>query len=301
MWIRRSHDEIIVWAPAKLNLFLEVLGRRNDGLHEIETLIVPVDLYDTLVWRDRASGEVTLTCVDDRQRIAGEGTGERLPEGLDNIVVRAVERLRGRSGVAGGGDLTLIKRIPWQAGLAGGSSDAAAALMAANLAWRLGWSSGRLAELGAELGSDIPFFLAGGPAICRGRGERVEPLAGLGAWHFVVVHPPAGLATADVYRACRPAATPRRADELVAALRRGNGPAVGRSLVNRLASAAMGLAPAVGKLRDLFAEFDLVGHQMTGSGSSYFGVCRHARQARRLASALQGQGVGRVYAVRSCA
>lgn len=300
MWIRRSRDEISVWAPAKLNLFLEVLGRRDDGLHEIETVIVPVDLCDTLIWRERADGGVTLTCVDDRQRIAGGDFGEGLPEGSNNIVVRAVELLRRRAGVAGGVDLRLVKRIPWQAGLAGGSSDAAAALAAGNLAWRLGWSSGRLAELGAELGSDVPFFLAGGPAICRGRGERVEPLAGLGTWHFVVVHPPTGLATADVYRACRPATTPRTADALVAALRRGDGPEVGRALVNRLAPAAMGLAPAVGKLRERFAEFDLVGHQMSGSGSSYFGVCRQARQARRLAAALQGQGVGRVYAVRSC-
>ena len=122
-----------------------------------------------------------------------------MPEGPDNLVVRAVELVRRRAGVRRGAKLLLVKRIPAAAGLGGGSSDAAAALVAANEGWRLGRSRDELADWAAELGSDVPFFLAGGPAICRGRGERVEPVAGLGALDFVVVRPPEGLSTAAVY------------------------------------------------------------------------------------------------------
>ena len=107
--------------------------------------------------------------------------------------------------------MRLVKRIPSAAGLGGGSSDAAAALTLANDAWGLGWSPAQLSRLGSELGSDVPSFFAGGPAVCRGRGEQVEPVAGLGMLHFVVVRPPAGLATADGYRACRPGRAARPA------------------------------------------------------------------------------------------
>ena len=196
--------------------------------------------------------------------------------------------------------MRLVKRIPVRAGLGGGSSDAAAALVAANLGWNLGLHAGELARWPPQLGSDVPFFLAGGPAICRGRGERIEPAAGLGPWNFVVVRPPEGLATAEVYAVCRVAERPRSVDPLVEALRRGNASAAGRLLWNRLQPAAARLSPWIERLRETFAEQDLWGHGMSGSGTSYFGLCRHARQARRLARCLQATGIGSVFAVRTC-
>lgn len=301
MQVRSADSGLEIWAPAKLNLFLEVLARRDDGFHEIETLMCPIGLYDTLHFRPNRSGHVCLT-----SRWAG-GAGEHgasqqetLPEGTANTVVRACELLRRRTGEALGADVTLVKRIPMAAGLAGGSSDAAAALLAANQGWELNLSPLELAKLAAEIGSDVPFFLGRGPAICRGRGEQIETVAGLGMLHFVVVKPPAGLSTADVYRACRPVGQPARVERLVSALKQGRLSEAGRLLVNRLQSPAEKLTSAIGELKAEFARLDCPGHQMSGSGTSYFALCRSARHARGIARILQARGVGRVYVVRNC-
>ena len=144
-----------------------------------------------------------------------------------------------------------------------------------------------LASLAAELGSDIPFFLYGGPAVCRGRGEIIEPVVGLGALHFVVAKPPAGLSTADVYRACRPSSGPRRVAGLLDALRQGLLAGAAGHLHNALQAAAETLSPWIARLSREFGQLDFLGHRMSGSGTSYFGLCRHARHARRLAAYLR--------------
>jgi 4-diphosphocytidyl-2-C-methyl-D-erythritol kinase len=301
MHVGRSAGRLVIQAPAKLNLFFEVLAERNDGYHEIETLMCPIDLYDTLHFQEDPSGRVELRC----RRVFGVGgpSGRGLhdvPEGPENLVLRAVELVRRRAGIRRGARLCLVKRIPAASGLGGGSSDAAAALVAANEGWQLGRSHDELTEWAAELGSDVPFFLAGGPAICRGRGERVEPLRGLGALSFVVVRPPVGLSTAAVYAVCRPAAQPQTARPLIDALRRGEWRQVGQRLLNRLQPAAETLSPWMERLRQEFSRVDCVGHGMSGSGTSYFGLCRHARHAQRCARRLEGIGLGTVFAVRSC-
>jgi 4-diphosphocytidyl-2-C-methyl-D-erythritol kinase len=288
-------------APAKLNLFFEVLAKRTDGYHEIETLMCPIDLYDTLYFRETTSGEVELTC---ERAVESAGRNERpatpFPQGRENLVFRAVELLRERAAVTRGAALRLVKRIPTEAGLGGGSSDAAAALCLANRGWGLGWSTADLLPLAAELGSDVPFFLTGAAAICRGRGERVTPLRRLPSLHFVVVRPPAGLSTATVYGRCRPADVPADACPLATALERGDLAGVGRRLLNRLEPAAESLCHWIGRLRREFMQLDLLGHAMSGSGTSYFGLCRHARHAGRIARRLQAYGLGRVFAVRTC-
>jgi 4-diphosphocytidyl-2-C-methyl-D-erythritol kinase len=301
MQIHRSAVGLVAHTPAKLNLFFEVLGQRDDGYHEIETLMVPVQWYDSLYFREDRSGQVELEF--ERAPGCGGPSGYKLgdvPEGKGNLVVRAVELLRRRSGVSFGASLRLVKRIPAAAGLGGGSSDAAAALVLANRGWGLGWSRPALAELAAELGSDVPFFLVSGPAVCRGRGERVEPVAGFGALCFVVVRPPVGLSTADVYRVCQAAERPRALAPLLTALADGNLAVAGRLLHNRLQPAAETLSPWIRRLREAMACLDVLGHQMSGSGTCYFGLCRHAGHARRLARRLQASGVGTVFAVRGC-
>lgn len=315
MHVRSTAAGLEVLAPAKLNLFLEVLGKRDDGFHEIETLMVPIALYDTLVFEDDPHGQISLTCLAHGQHVAptpasvskraGQAdlaandapAAESLPGGADNLVVRAVELVRRRLGINRGARLRLAKRIPMAAGLAGGSSDAAAALVAANHVWRLGLSVDELAALAGELGSDIPFFLHRGPAVCRGRGEIIEPVARIGSLAFVVARPPVGLSTPAVYRACRPAQQPRRAAPLIDALRQGHLAMAARHLHNQLQAAAESLSPWIARLASEFARFDFLGHRMSGSGTSYFGWCRDARHARRVAACLRGRGVGQVYAV----
>ncbi len=301
MRIHRSAVDLVIQAPAKLNLFFEVLAKRSDGYHEIETLMCPIDLYDTLHFQEDPNGELELRCrrVFGASGPCGRGLGE-VPEGPKNLVMQAVELVRRRSGVCRGAKLRLVKRIPAAAGLGGGSSDAAAALVAANEGWRLGRSREELAHWAAELGSDVPFFLAGGPAICRGRGERVTPLTGLGELHFVVVRPPAGLSTAAVYGACRAAEQPQTVWPLVEALRQGDWKQAAARLLNRLQPAAEALSPWVKRLQQEFAQLDFLGYGMSGSGTSYFGLCRHARQARRSARRLEAYSLGSVFAARSC-
>jgi 4-diphosphocytidyl-2-C-methyl-D-erythritol kinase len=292
---------IVLHAPAKLNLFFEVLAKRADGYHEIESLMCPIDLYDTLYFRKEPSDRLEMACqwacVPGEQDSAGFA---QIPVGPENLVLRAAELARHHKAVDCGASMRLVKRIPAAAGLGGGSSDAAAALKAANLGWDLGLSSGELAALAGELGSDVPFFLAGGAAICRGRGEFVEPVAGTDTWHFVVVRPPQGLATAAVYAACRPGDPLRELAPVAEAFREGDSPQLGRLLFNRLQSAAEVLSPWIARLREAMAEEGCLGHGMSGSGSSYFGLCRHARQARRIARRLRAMGLGSVFAVRSC-
>ena len=301
MHIQKSSSGVVVQAPAKLNLFFEVLGKREDGYHEVESLVTPVDLYDTLYFAERDDGQVRLSCCRASRNGASDSDWlADLPEGSENLVVRAVELLRRQSGERRGASLRLVKRIPTAAGLGGGSSDAAAALAAANAGWGQGWSGEELAQLGAELGSDVPLFFAQGPALCRGRGERVAPVAALGAWHFVLVRPPEGLSTAAVYRACTPAQEARNASPLLEALSKGALAEAGRAMFNRLEPAAEMLCPWIRRLRAEFEDTDCVGHQMSGSGTCYFGLCRHARHARRIARRLQAKRLGMALAVRGC-
>jgi len=300
MYIDRSASHIVVHTPAKLNLFFEVLAKREDGYHEIETLMVPVNLYDSLYFKEDSSGQIGLDCqgVPEAWGVSGSASG-KVPNGAANLVVRAVELLGRRAEIRHGARLKLVKRIPVAAGLGGGSSDAAAALVAANEGWHLGWSLARLARLAAELGSDVPFFLACGPAICRGRGEQIEPLSGLGALHFVVVRPPAGLSTAAVYGICRSAREARHAAPLCAALVGGNLAESGRLLFNRLQPAARRLSPWIERLESALDREDCLGYSMSGSGTCHFGLCRHARHARRVARRLQANDVGMAFALRS--
>lgn len=305
MYVRRRATHVEVLAPAKLNLFLEVLGKRPDGFHEIETVMAPVSLFDSLIVTETATGPIELECErttpDQGAEAHGAAQAEEptLPTGAENLVVRALETLRHTAGISRGARVRLVKRIPLAAGMAGGSTDAAAALAAANLAWGLNWPDERLAETAATLGSDVPFFFARAAALCRGRGEKIKPLAEAPPLDFVVVKPPLGLSTADVYRACRPADRPQTATALIDAWRRGDKAALGRRLHNRLQEAAERLCDFVERLTRELARFAVLGHQMSGSGTSYFALCRDARQARRTAAELAGRGLGRTFAVRT--
>lgn len=299
MHLHRSATGWVVQAPAKLNLFFEVLGKRDDGYHEVETLVYLIDLYDTLYFKEDSGGQISLGCEKGSGSWGPFDSGLRaVPAGAENLAVRAVELLRKRAGVRQGAQLRLVKRIPSAAGLGGGSSDAAAALMAANSGWNLGWSQAQLQELGAELGSDVPLFFASGPAVCRGRGEQLAPLSLANPLHFVVVRPPVGLSTAAVYGACEAPMAPQPLLPLLNALKRGDLAAAGRLMFNRLESAAEKLSPWISRLRREFSRLDCLGYQMSGSGTCYFGLCRHARHARHVARRLQANGVGIAYAVR---
>jgi len=312
MRVARRGAKVLIQTPAKLNLFFEVLCKRSDGYHEIETLMCPIDLDDTLAFSEDSGEYIRLECervvrqagrdVPGSREVPGSGgaAADDLPVDSSNLVVRALDMMRERAGLSKGATVRLVKRIPIEAGLGGGSSDAAAALVAGNIGWNLKWPHRLLCDVAAEIGSDVPFFLGGGVAICRGRGELTVPTSGLEPLHFVVVRPPVGLSTATVYQACQTAKTRRSPERLVDALSRGDTETAGRLLFNRLQPAAEELTPWIERLKGEFAREDCSGHGMSGSGTSYFGLCRHARHAQRIARRLRARGVGSVFAVRSC-
>ncbi|MFM7734177.1 MAG: 4-(cytidine 5'-diphospho)-2-C-methyl-D-erythritol kinase [Cyanobium sp.] len=188
--------ELTVLAPAKINLHLEVLGLRADGFHELAMVMQSLDLCDRLHLRNRADGEIRLRCDDPI-----------LPVDNDNLIVQAAQRLRAHAGLPElGADLRLEKRIPVGAGLAGGSSDAAAALDGLARLWGLTLAAAALQELAAALGSDVPYCLEGGTRLCFGRGERLEPAEGVAALPLgvlLVKHPQVSVSTPWAYGRCR--------------------------------------------------------------------------------------------------
>jgi 4-diphosphocytidyl-2-C-methyl-D-erythritol kinase len=299
MHLREIGRYVVVHTPAKLNLFFEVLDRRSDGFHEVETLVYPVDLCDTLVITQRPDERVTFRLVSAPQgAVSDRASLGNVPADSSNLVIRAIDLLRRSEGCSLGADVLLVKRIPSEAGLGGGSSDAAAALAAANVAWNLKMPSEQLAEIGAGLGSDIPLFFRAGASICRGRGEIVESASVSPVLHFALVRPPVGLSTAAVYGACRVSRKPRSLPHFLEAFTSAHLGRIGDSLFNRLESAASELTPWIARTRQAFESLDCAGHQMTGSGSCYFGLCRHGRHARRVARRLESYGIGKAYAVR---
>lgn len=285
-------------APAKINLFLEVLGKRPDGFHAIETVMLAVDLLDELTLDADPSGQVSLTCDQPD-----------LPTGADNLVIKAARLLQQRTACSIGAAIGLTKRIPWSAGLGGGSSDAASALAGLNELWRLGLSPDELKTIGAELGSDVPFFFAVPAALCTGRGEVIEPVLVGKAFDLVLAKPPVGLDTGAVYRefARRPNADCRGANEVMAALADGNLETLGRCLHNRLQEPAVRLCPAVADLLTRFQALGVAGSMMSGSGSCVFALCRDPREAQQVAVQLLGGlppdselARTRVFVTRSC-
>ncbi len=293
-------SQITLWAPAKINLFLEVLERRPDGFHELETLITPVSLFDTLVCRTNPSGLLELRVSyaagsalrpshDPLWARATRSVPDPVPADDRNLVVQAVRLLQTELAVRDGLTMHLHKRIPTQAGLGGGSSDAAAALVAANLLWGLKLSPVDLNQAAARIGSDVPFFLAGGPAICRGRGERVQAVPARRRIPVVIVKPPMGLQTATVFSKCVIPESP-------ISLPCPSSQAFFRVLIfNRLQSSAEGLHPRIAHIKSRFAACGVTAHQMTGSGSAYFGMLRHTRDALRVARRMRQADLGQVF------
>ncbi len=261
-------------APAKVNLFLEVLRKRPDGFHDLETLIVLLELADTLELEPRTDGELRLECDEPG-----------IPTGPTNLVWKAAEALRTRFGVTAGATIRLTKRIPHEAGLGGGSSDAAATLAALNVVWGLNRSAAELAPVAAQVGSDVAAFLYPPACWCTGRGEVVTPVPVGDSLHLVVVKPPLGLSTPAVYKACVVPETPVDGTPTRVALAAGAVGAVAAGLHNRLQPAAFALQPAVKAIYDALAATEPAGVLVSGSGSCVFAVARDAADAARIARA----------------
>ena len=279
-----------VRVPAKINLHLGVGDLRKDAKHELVTVYQAVSLYD----------EVTVA-PDDRLSVSvvGEGATE-VPLDSDNLAGRAVIAAAAVAGREPHLKVTVRKGIPVAGGMAGGSADAAAALVAADALWGSGLDRVMLEGLAAGLGSDVAFLLSGGNALGTGHGEQISPVLGIGEFHWVLAFADFGLSTAAVYAeldemrkrggAPPPIGPP---DGVLAALRAGDTVALGRALANDLQPAALTLRPQLNRVLDAGRELGAVGGVVSGSGPTVALLTRTAPESVRIASALAGLGVCR--------
>jgi len=308
---------VTVRVPAKVNLQLSVGPPRGDGYHDLVTVFHAVSLFDEVTVRPASRAGV---------RVTGEGAAS-VPEGRSNLAMRAARALasvalarRTKPAV----HIDIRKRIPVAAGLAGGSADAAAALVACNELWGTGLTPAELRDVAASVGSDVPFALLGGTAIGQGRGELLSPALTTGTYHWVLAFSSGALSTPDVYAACdrlraagpsgarnaappagpaadgTPAAAaqagvgkPLLSTELMAALRSGDAAAVGPLLSNDLQPAAVSLRPGLRRTLEAGREFGALGAIVSGSGPTCAFLAADAARARELAVALTGAGVCR--------
>ncbi|MGL6227404.1 MAG: 4-(cytidine 5'-diphospho)-2-C-methyl-D-erythritol kinase [Thermoguttaceae bacterium] len=314
-------------APAKLNLFLEVLGKRPDQYHELVSLVAPISLFDELSCEPRPDSDWEFHCQFDNSQ-AGEcqcqtnecqsqadeaqmselGLGQAqcpfpsdIPQDATNLVIRALNCLRDRYCPEMGGVVRLLKRIPSQAGLGGGSSDAATALLLANEIWELGLSRAELAGIGAELGSDVPLFLAEETVIFRGRGEKVEQVPDLPQLHFVLLKPREGLSTGRVFAEMmkRHDQQFRLVEPVLDALRKNDLARFGQLLFNRLEEAAVSIWPEMDRYFRAFDDLGTLAVRMSGSGTALFGLCSSEQQAERVTRALRTRQLGSVFQVKT--
>ena len=310
MIIRLASSTIEIETPAKVNLFLEILGRRSDGYHEIETLMAPIRLYDTVNVSSRSDQQILFECKwaegwdrfwnpisDD---VESQANLQILPTAENNLAYKAAKLLSNRFQVRDGATVRLVKRIPAAAGLGGASSDAAATLVALAMLWKLELSSEALRELGAELGSDVPFFMSGSPAICRGRGEKIEPIARFPTQHLVLVRPEFGLSTPSVYRHVELSSERQELSPRLRSWRAGDSRHANVGAVNRLENAARKVEPRISTVRQSLLEAGCLAAQMTGSGSCCFGIANSARHARRIVGRLRSRHSGAVLATQTC-
>ncbi len=272
-----SPGEYRIHAPAKLNFLLHVFPIRPDGFHPLESWFVPLAWYDTIFIRP-----------DARLALEVQGPFTGIPTQVhENLVGRAVCLLAERAGREARGTVALHKVIPPGGGLGGGSSDAAAVLVGLNEIWQLHWSAEQLCDLAAKLGSDVPFFVVGKSAICRGRGEHVTPLPFSHPLHAVLLLPPAGISTRAVYEEFDRRGASEQAAPDVAALAALPAPELNDKLYNHLQGPAFALAPWLAALaRDAAAVAGQKIH-MTGSGSTLFTICESYQQSAVLGARLE--------------
>lgn len=273
-------------APAKINLTLDVLQKRPDGFHEVEMIMTTVDLADR-IWLKPLDRGITI-----------QSSERFVPNDKRNLAWQAADILRKKFDIRSGVEITLDKNIPVAAGLAGGSSDAAATLRGLNRMWELGLSLDELAVLGAKIGSDIPFCVYGGTALASGRGEKIQHLSVPPNCWVVLAKPPISVSTADIYggldiQSIQHPDTAGMMDALAAS----DYEMMCKKVGNALEPVTMRLHPQVSVLKEQMLKFGADTVLMSGSGPTVFGLVEHESQVARIYNGLKGF-CPEVYAVR---
>jgi 4-diphosphocytidyl-2-C-methyl-D-erythritol kinase len=282
-----SGRSVTVRVPAKVNLELIVGPRRADGFHHVATVFQAVGLHD----------DVTVETADDWGVTVNGPYAHLVPTDDTNLAIRAARLLAGEAGIDEPVHIIIDKDIPVSGGMAGGSADAAGALMACDALWDAGSSKATLEELAAELGSDVPFALTGGTAIGSGRGDHLAPVLGRGRYHWVLALSDCGLSTPKVYAECdrlrAKARVPKPATSasMMTALRSGDAASLGRALSNDLEPAALSLQPGLDEVLRTGMEYGALGGIVSGSGPTVAFLVSDNEHGLDLAVALTASGV----------
>ena len=271
-------DKTTQRAYAKINIGLDVLRRRADGYHEVKMIMQTVDIYDELVLERRKEPGIEL-CMDNRE----------LPSGGDNLICRAADLLFREKKITGGVNISLTKRIPIAAGMAGGSADAAAALRGVNELFDLGYSLKELQALGVGLGADIPYCLTGGTMLSEGIGEILTPLPAPPAAHLVIAKPDINVSTAFVYGNLHAdsLAWHPDIDGMIAALQKGDLDGITGRLGNVLETVTVKAHPVIEQIKELLRKQGAENALMSGSGPTVFGIFKEKETAARAAEAVE--------------
>jgi len=280
-----TKNVISLKAPAKVNLFLEILGKRDDGYHEIETIMQEIDLADSLQFEETQEG-VTLECND-----------KNIPANQDNLVCKAANLILEECGIKKGVLINLEKNIPVGAGLGGGSSDAATTLKALNSLWKVGLNNEELMGFAAKLGSDIPFFINGKTALCRGRGELITPVEVRNRMDYIILFPRVHISTETIYKNLKIDLTKKRKDVsfFLDALKYSEVAGISKLLFNRLEEIIFATYPDLLQVKSTLESFGFCGLSISGSGSAFFGLCNDRHQAEVIKSKIELSGMGNVF------
>lgn len=279
--------KITVKAPAKINLALDVLHKRNDGYHEVKMVMTTIDLADHL--------RITLLESD---RIQIESTSGIIPNDKRNLAYKAAALLKERFAIKQGCKIEISKKIPVAAGLAGGSSDCAATLRGLNELWQLGLSLDELATIGVEIGSDVAFCVYGGTAVATGRGEIVKPISSPAPAWVILAKPSIGVSTADIYEQIDVSTCFHpNVEAMIQAIETQNYKDMCHQLGNSLEDVTLKLYPKVAKIKEKMKQLGADGVLMSGSGPTVFGLTQYDTKMRRIVNGLRGF-CKNVYAVR---
>lgn len=274
-------------APAKINLALDVLFKRPDGYHEVEMIMTTVDLADRIELKEIKGNHIQILSHN-----------RFVPDDHRNLAYQAAFILKERFGINKGVSITIEKNIPVAAGLAGGSSDAAATLRGLNRLWKLGLSMDELAEIGAEIGSDVSFCVYGGTALARGRGEKITHLPAPPKCWVILAKPTIGVSTADIYKRLQTSKMEHPdVPGMITAIMENNYHDVCQGLGNVLEQVTLQLYPEVANIKDQMKTFGADSVLMSGSGPTVFGLVEHDSRMQRIYNGLRGF-CDQVYAVR---
>ncbi|OEH84335.1 4-(cytidine 5'-diphospho)-2-C-methyl-D-erythritol kinase [Desulfuribacillus stibiiarsenatis] len=266
-------------AKAKINLTLDILGKRDDGYHEVEMIMQSIDLTDQMVFTLTDEPKITIECD-----VSYVPTDER------NLAYKAAKLLQQKFAVDKGVHIVLNKKIPVSAGLAGGSSNAAATLRGLNQLWQLNVTIDELAELGSEVGSDVPFCVYGGTAIARGRGEKIERITKAPPMTILLAKPQISVSTAVAYQNFSMDKILKKPDTkaVISAIQNQDPQAICHHLGNVLETATFAMHPEVEKLKEQMKSFGADGVLMSGSGPTVYGIVLKEKRAMRIFNALRG-------------